>query len=69
MWRTTRWPIVQPMSWNIDSTHTHIGFSVKHMMVKTVRGQFKSYRGTFALDTADFTRSTFEGEIDVPELN
>jgi polyisoprenoid-binding protein YceI len=57
------------MSWNIDSTHTHIGFSVKHMMVTTVRGQFKSYRGTFALDTADFTRSTFEGEIDVASID
>jgi polyisoprenoid-binding protein YceI len=57
------------MSWNIDSSHTHIGFSVKHMMVTTVRGQFKSYRGTFALDTADFTRSTFQGEIDVDSID
>ena len=32
------------MSWLIDDVHTHIGFSVKHMMVTTVRGQFKKYR-------------------------
>lgn len=57
------------MSWNIDSAHTHIGFSVKHMMVTTVRGQFKSYRGTFALDASDFTRSTFSGEIDVTSID
>jgi len=56
------------MSWLIDSVHSHVGFSVKHMMVTTVRGQFKSYTGTLQLDTEDFTRSTFEGEIDVASI-
>ena len=57
------------MTWLIDDTHTHLGFSVKHMMVSTVRGQFKQYRGTLALDPADFTRSSFEGEIDVASID
>jgi polyisoprenoid-binding protein YceI len=57
------------MSWIIDNVHTHVGFSVKHMMVTTVRGQFREYRGTLALDTADFTRSSFEGEIDVASID
>lgn len=55
-------------SWNIDDAHTHIGFSVKHMMVTTVRGQFKSYSGTVALDPSDFTRSSFEGDIEVASI-
>lgn len=55
--------------WQIDAVHTHIGFSVKHMMVSTVRGQFKAYRGTVSLDAQDFTRSTFEGEIDVASID
>jgi polyisoprenoid-binding protein YceI len=57
------------MTWLIDDVHTHIGFSVKHMMVATVRGQFKAYRGTLALDPADFARSRFEGEIDVASID
>ncbi|HVH44528.1 MAG TPA: YceI family protein [Labilithrix sp.] len=57
------------MSWQLDSIHTHVGFSVKHMMVTTVRGQFKSYRGDVRLDPANFTRSTFEGEIDVASID
>ncbi|AKV03355.1 hypothetical protein AKJ09_10018 [Labilithrix luteola] len=56
------------MNWLIDSVHTHVGFSVKHMMVTTVRGQFKSYRGDVRLDPKDFTRSTFAGEIDVASI-
>ena len=57
------------MNWNIDTVHTHVGFSVKHMMVSTVRGQFKTYRGTIQLDPKDFTRSRFEGEIDVASID
>lgn len=57
------------MSWLIDDVHTHVGFSVKHMMVTTVRGQFKQYRGVMKLDPAEFTRSTFEGEIDVASID
>lgn len=57
------------MAWAIDHTHSHVGFSVKHMMVSTVRGQFKSYRGTLNLDEKDFTKSTFEGEIDVESID
>jgi polyisoprenoid-binding protein YceI len=57
------------MSWQLDNVHTHVGFSVRHMMVTTVRGQFRSYRGTVAIDPTDFTRSTFAGEIDVASID
>jgi len=57
------------MAWQIDNVHTHVGFSVKHMMVTTVRGQFRNYQGTLNLDTKDFTRSTFEGEIEVASVD
>jgi len=56
-------------SWLLDNVHTHVSFSVKHMMVTTVRGQFKSYRGTIGIDAKDFTRSRFEGEIDVASID
>jgi polyisoprenoid-binding protein YceI len=57
------------MSWILDTVHTHVGFTVKHMMVTTVRGQFKSYRGEVRLDPKDFARSTFSGEIDVASID
>lgn len=58
------------MSWVIDSVHSHIGFTVKHMMVTTVRGQFRSYGATaVSLDPQDFTRSSFAGEIDVASID
>jgi polyisoprenoid-binding protein YceI len=57
------------MTWLIDTVHTHVGFSVKHMMVSTVRGQFGSYRGKLELDPGDFSKSKFEGEIDVESID
>ncbi len=57
------------MSWQLDDVHSQIGFSVKHMMVSTVRGRFKSYRGNLAIDPVDFTRSKFDGEIDVASID
>jgi polyisoprenoid-binding protein YceI len=57
------------MSWHLDSVHSHVGFSVKHMMVTTVRGQFKGYTGSLQLDPKDFSRSTFQGEIDVASVD
>jgi len=57
------------MAWALDSVHSHVGFSVKHMMVTTVRGQFREYSGKLTLDTTDFSRSTFEGEIDVASID
>jgi polyisoprenoid-binding protein YceI len=57
------------MSWQLDTVHSHVGFSVKHLMVATARGQFKSYSGTVKLDPKDFTKSVFEGEIDVASID
>jgi polyisoprenoid-binding protein YceI len=57
------------MSWQLDAVHTHVGFSVKHMMVSTVRGQFKQYSGNVKIDAADFTKSSFDGEVDVASID
>ena len=44
-------------SWKLDSAHTQINFSAKHMMVTTVRGTFHDVDGTIELDETDPTRS------------
>ena len=34
-------------TWNIDPSHSNVGFEVEHMMISTVKGNFGSYSGTF----------------------
>jgi polyisoprenoid-binding protein YceI len=33
-------------TWNVDTTHSEVGFSVRHMMVSKVRGKFNAYEAT-----------------------
>ena len=42
---------------------------MKHLVISTVRGEFKAYSGKIALDEADLTRSTVEATIDVNSLD
>ena len=50
-------------TWTIDSAHTDVGFSVKHLMISTVRGRFGDVRGTITLNGTDLTRASVEAEI------
>jgi polyisoprenoid-binding protein YceI len=51
-------------TWQIDPAHTAAGFSVKHMMIATVRGQFKGVTGTVNWDDQDVGKSTVDVTID-----
>ena len=33
------------MKWNLDASHSHTDFSVKHLMISTVRGRFTKMEG------------------------
>ena len=51
----------QPMAtFALDSAHTDILFSAKHMMVTNVRGTFRDVRGSVDLDESDPTASHAE---------
>ena len=42
--------IVPAGTWQIDQSHSTIGFSVKHMMIATVRGRFTDFAGALTVD-------------------
>ena len=50
-------------TWKIDPAHTDVSFSVKHMMVTTVRGKFDAVDGTLDLDLDANDPTTASGEI------
>lgn len=57
------------MAWQLDAAHTQIAFAVKHMMVSTVRGQFKNFSGTLELDEQHPERSRVEITIDPTSID
>jgi len=40
------------MQWTLDTTHTQVGFSVKHMTISTVRGRFTKFDGAGETDAS-----------------
>jgi polyisoprenoid-binding protein YceI len=59
----------QPASWRIDPLHSLAAFSVRHMMISTVRGQFGGVKGTIVYDPKNPTASTVEATIDCTSVN
>lgn len=53
----------------IDKAHTKVGFAVKHMVLSTVRGDFKEYSGKIYFDENDVTKSRVEGTVQVASIN
>jgi polyisoprenoid-binding protein YceI len=47
----------------IDPNHSSASFSVKHMLVSTVRGRFTQVNGTILIDDADMTKSSVNAII------
>jgi polyisoprenoid-binding protein YceI len=58
-----------PVEWTIDPTHTHVGFTVPHMVVSEVDGTFREYSGKVFLDEKDLTKSTVELTIQVASID
>ncbi len=46
-------PLLAADKYEIDSVHSNIGFSVKHLMVSTVLGHFNDYTGAIEFDKSD----------------
>lgn len=55
--------------WEIDSSHTASQFSVRHMMISTVRGQFGKTTGAVTLDEKDVTKSKIDVTVDVATVD
>jgi polyisoprenoid-binding protein YceI len=56
-------------NWTIDPAHTNSQFSVRHLVISTVRGQFGKTTGALHLDEKDLTKSAVEATIDVTTID
>ncbi|HCR49478.1 MAG TPA: hypothetical protein DIW24_07610 [Bacteroidetes bacterium] len=53
-------------TWIIDPTHSEIGFRVKHLMISTVKGQFRRFLATATTEGDVWENASlhFEAEVD-----
>ena len=55
--------------YDLDVSHTRLGFSARHAMVTTVRGQFQDYTGHAHIDTANLAASKVEVTIQAGSID
>ncbi len=55
--------------WDFDKVHSSVNFSVRHLMVSKVRGQFHDWSGTLLLDTDDITQSKVDVTIQAASID
>jgi polyisoprenoid-binding protein YceI len=56
-------------TWKIDTAHSNVGFTVRHMMMLKVHGRFGAWEGEIALDESDVTKSRVAVRIDVASID
>lgn len=61
--------IATKTSWGIDTTHSEVHFKVKHLVIATVTGAFKSFSGKVESEGEDFNGAKASFEIDVNSID
>ncbi|WP_054025581.1 YceI family protein [Bacillus sp. FJAT-28004] len=55
--------------WTVDSTHSSIDFSVKHMMIAKVKGAFHAFEANISADAHDLTSADIQLTIDLESVD
>jgi polyisoprenoid-binding protein YceI len=54
--------------WTVDAVHSHVGFTVKHMMVSKVRGHFNIFDAD-VVTAEDPLQSSFSARVDLRSID
>jgi len=55
--------------WVLDPTHSEVQFKVKHLVISTVTGAFKSFEGSLETDSEDFQNAKVNITLDVNSID
>lgn len=58
-----------PAQFDIDASHSSAQFTVRHLMISNVKGNFQKVTGKAAYDPANLAASSLEAVIDVRTIN
>jgi polyisoprenoid-binding protein YceI len=56
-------------SYNIDTAHSEIAFTARHMMFAKVRGQFNSWTAALSYDPRDLSKTAVQVDIDTASID
>ena len=56
-------------TWQLDPSHSSIGFSVRHLMIATVKGSFGTFESSFSGNEGDLKDATVSAKIDAASID
>lgn len=56
-------------TYNVDLSHSNVGFSVKHLMISNVKGSFDAFKGSFDVDEKKNALTKLEGTVQADSIN
>jgi polyisoprenoid-binding protein YceI len=56
-------------TWNIDTSHSNVGFTVRHNVIAKVYGRFADFDGTLTLDPANLGATVIDVTIDAASVD
>lgn len=56
-------------TWQIDPAHTNVEFTVRHMMISNVKGQFQKTAGTITVNGSDAASAQIDATIDASSVD
>lgn len=61
--------LAQADTWHIDPAHTNVEFTVRHMMISNVKGQFQKTSGTITAGGNDPSSAKIDATIDASSVD
>ncbi|MBL4676158.1 MAG: YceI family protein [Mucilaginibacter sp.] len=55
--------------WVLDPMHSEVQFKVKHLVISTVTGSFKTFEGSLETENDDFSDAKVEFSLDVDSID
>ena len=59
---------LKPGTWNVDASHSEVGFTARHLMVSKVRGQFKDFAAVVNI-AQPFHQSSVEATVQLASVD
>jgi polyisoprenoid-binding protein YceI len=53
-------------TWQLDPTHSELGFKVKHLMITNIKGEFRNFSA--AIDGEEFSKAAISAMIDTSSI-
>ena len=55
--------------WVLDSTHSELGFKIKHLMITNVSGSFNNFQGEVETEGEDFSTAQINVTVDMASIS